>query len=102
MFVGGVIGEGGGVFHLMLCGEFVLQWDANVCHKANVFGVAHGAEVEKGGGGFPALSVGEDFEVVGNEGVGAKHGADSADAVTGGVPAGVGVDGVKIGTVGES
>lgn len=101
VFISGVIGEGGGVFHLMVCGELVLQWDADVCHKADVLGVAHGAEVKKGASGFFTFPVGEGFKAVGNEGVGAKDGADGADAIAGGVPAGVGVNRIKVGTVGE-
>ena len=101
VFISGVIGEGGGVFHIVAGGELCLQWDANVCHKANIFGVANGTELQVGASGFFALLIGEVFKAVGNEGIGAKHGADGADAIAGGVPAGVGVKRIKIGTVGE-
>ena len=101
MFISGVIGEGGGVFHIVASGELCLQWDADVCHKADIFGVANGTELQVGASGFTALIVGEVFKTVSNEGIDAKHGTDGANAIAGGVPAGVGVKRIKIDAVGE-
>ena len=101
VFISGVIGEGGGVLHIVAGGELCLQWDADVGHKANIFGVANGTELQVGTCGVLAFAFGEGVKTVGNESVGAKHGANGANAIAGGVPSGVGVKRIKIGAVGE-
>ena len=101
MLGGGIVHKGGGVLHIVAGGELCLQWDADVGHKANIFGVANGTELQVGTCGVLAFAFGEGVKTVGNESVGAKHGANGANAIAGGVPSGVGVKRIKIGAVGE-